>query len=54
MRIFCAALNGEEIVSMEEFEKGKTYVCPDCGEECELDDEYDEALPQKDSITITI
>lgn len=45
---------GEEIVSMDEFEKGKTYVCPDCGEECELDDEYEEALPQKNNITITI
>lgn len=52
--ILCCPECGEEIVSMDEFEKGKTYVCPDCGEECELDDEYEEALPQKNNITITI
>ena len=36
---------GEELVTIEEYEKGKIYICPECGAECDLSDDYEEAVP---------
>ena len=36
---------GEDVVSMDDYEKGKTYICPECGAECDFEYEYEEALP---------
>ena len=30
---------------LEEYEKGKIYICPECGAECDLSDDYEEAVP---------
>ena len=50
----CCPECGEEIVSMKDFEPGKTYTCPECGEKCELDDEYEDALPIEEKRIIAI
>lgn len=36
---------GEDVVSMDDYEKGKVYTCPECGAECDFEYEYEEALP---------
>lgn len=43
--MLCCPECDEEIVSVNDYEKGKTYICPECGEECDLDDEYEDACP---------
>ena len=35
----------QEIVSFSDYEKGKTYICPECGEEIDLSDAYEEFAP---------
>ena len=37
---------GKEIVSLQEFDPNKEYVCPECGEIINLQSQYDEVIPQ--------
>ncbi len=37
---------GESVVVTEEYEKGKIYVCPHCGYENNLEDQYEEFVPE--------
>ena len=37
---------GEEIVSLQDFDPNKEYVCPECGETLDLQSQYDEVIPQ--------
>ena len=37
---------GEEIVSLEDYDPNKEYVCPECGEPLDLQSQYEELVPQ--------
>lgn len=50
----CCDECGMDIVSMEDYEAGKTYICPDCGEMIDLSEEYEENKPVIKEIVITI
>lgn len=50
----CCDECGMDIVSIEDYEAGKTYICPDCGEMIDLSKEYKENKPVINEFVITI
>jgi hypothetical protein len=43
---------GEEVISIAEYEEGKTCICPECGEEIDLSEAYEECKPEIKEIVL--
>lgn len=44
----------EEVVRYDEYEPGKIYICPECGEVVNLTEEYEKYTPEINEITFKI
>ena len=45
---------GEYVVRLDEYDPSKTYICPECGEEVDLSENYKACAPVINKETIII